>query len=58
VARASTVWSLAKRCVLMADRAVMPATGKELKVGDIRQEEANIHAGVALTQAVPMVAAA
>jgi membrane-bound lytic murein transglycosylase MltF len=25
---------------------VMPATGKELKVGDIRQTEANIHAGV------------
>ena len=25
---------------------VMPATGKELKVGDIRQVEANIHAGV------------
>jgi len=25
---------------------VMPATGKELKVGDIRQLEANIHAGV------------
>lgn len=25
---------------------VMPATGKELKVGDIRKKEANIHAGV------------
>jgi membrane-bound lytic murein transglycosylase MltF len=25
---------------------VMPATGKELKVGDIRQTESNIHAGV------------
>ena len=25
---------------------VMPATGKELKVGDIKQEEPNIHAGV------------
>jgi membrane-bound lytic murein transglycosylase MltF len=25
---------------------VMPATGKELKVGDIRQVDANIHAGV------------
>jgi membrane-bound lytic murein transglycosylase MltF len=25
---------------------VMPATGKEMKVGDIRQTEANIHAGV------------
>ena len=25
---------------------VMPATGKELKVGDIRQLEPNIHAGV------------
>ena len=25
---------------------VMPATGKELKVGDIRQTDANIHAGV------------
>lgn len=25
---------------------VMPATGKELKVGDIKQTEANIHAGV------------
>ena len=25
---------------------VMPATGKELAVGDIRQLEANIHAGV------------
>ena len=25
---------------------VMPATGKEMKVGDITQTEANIHAGV------------
>ncbi len=25
---------------------VMPATGKELKVGDVRQIESNIHAGV------------
>jgi len=25
---------------------VMPATGKDMNVGDIRQTEANIHAGI------------
>jgi len=31
---------------------VMPATGKELNVGDIRQLEANIHAGVKYMRSV------
>src|SRR4029453_19431890 len=31
---------------------VMPATGKELNVGDVRQTEANVHAGVKSTRKI------
>ena len=36
---------------------VMPATGKDMRVGDITQLEANVHAGVKYIRNVEVVAA-